>query len=122
MFDIGFLEIVLITVVALLVVGPSEFPGLVRNIGRGLGKARAFLSSVKSDLDYEIDKANEIKQLMEKEAEIARLHEIIENNAATVPVQGKPAEEPSRVEKSDELSQAETDQESPQPVSDRRPT
>lgn len=122
MFDIGFLEIVLIAVVALLVVGPNEFPGLVRNIGRGLGKMRAFLGSVKSDLDYEIDKANEIKQLMEKEAEIARLHEIIEKNAATVPVQGKPAEEPSRVEKVDELSQAETDQESPQPVSDRRQT
>lgn len=122
MFDIGFLEIVLIAVVALLVVGPNEFPALVRNIGRGLGKMRSFLSSVKSDLDYEIDKANEIRQLMEKEAEIARLHEIIEKNAATVPVQGKPAEEPSRGDKVDELSQAETDQESPQPVGDRRQT
>ena len=76
MFDIGFLEIVLIGVVALLVVGPNEFPGLVRNVGRGLGKLRGFLSSVKSDLDFEIDKANEIKQMVEKEAEIARLHEI----------------------------------------------
>ena len=121
MFDIGFWEIVLIAVVALLVVGPNEFPSLVRNIGRGLGKVRSFLSSVKSDLDFEIDKANEIKQLMEKEAEIARLHEIIDKNAATVPVQGKPAE-PSRVEKVDELSQAETDQEPTQPLSDRRQT
>lgn len=121
MFDIGFLEILLIAVVALLVVGPSEFPALVRNIGRGLGKARNFLSSVKSDLDFEIDKANEIRQLKEKEAEIARLHEIIEQNAATVPVQGKPAE-PSRVEKVDEFSQAEGDQGSPQSLSDRRQT
>lgn len=121
MFDIGFWEIILIAVVALLVVGPSEFPGLVRNIGRGLGKLRGFLSSVKSDLDYEIDKANEIKQLMEKESEIARLHEIIDKNAATVPVQGEPAE-PSRVEKVDELSQAETDQEQAQPLSDRKQT
>jgi sec-independent protein translocase protein TatB len=122
MFDIGFFEIVLIAVVALLVVGPNEFPTLVRNIGRGLGKVRSFLSSVKSDLDYEIDKANEVKKLMEKEAEIARLHEIIEQNATTVPVQGKPADEPSSVEKVDEHSQAEADQESPQPVSDRRQT
>ena len=121
MFDIGFWEIVLIAVVALLVVGPKEFPALVRNIGRGLGRLRGFLGSVKSDLDYEIDKANEIRQLMEKEAEIARLHEIIEHNSTTVPVQGKPSE-PSRIEKPDESRQAETDPESPQPLSDRRQT
>ena len=120
MFDIGFLEIVLIGVVALLVVGPDEFPSLVRNIGRGLGKLRGFLGSVKSDLDFEIDKANEIKQMMEKEAEIARLHEIIEQNAATVPVQGRPAEESSGIEKLDEPKQAETDQEQAQPLNDRR--
>ena len=122
MFDIGFLELVLIGVVALLVVGPDEFPGMVRNIGRGLGKLRGFLGSVKSDLDFEIDKANEIKQMMEKEAEIARLHEIIEQNAATVPVQGKLAKEPSGIEKLDEPNQAETDQEQAQPLSGRRQT
>ncbi len=122
MFDIGFLEIVLIGVVALLVVGPDEFPSLVRNIGRGLGKLRGFLGSVKSDLDYEIDKANEIKQMMEKETEIARLHEIIERNATTVPVQGRPAEESSGIEKLDESNQAETDQEQAQPLNDRRQT
>ncbi len=122
MLDIGFLEIMLVGVVALLVVGPNEFPGLVRNVGRGLGKLRGFLSSVKSDIDFEIDKANEIKQMVEKETEIARLHEIIERNAATVPVQGKPAEEPSEIKKLDEISQAEADQEQAQPLSDRRQT
>jgi len=121
MFDIGFWEIVLIAVVALLVVGPNEFPALIRNIGRGLGKLRGFLGSVKADLDYEIDKANEIKQMMEKEAEIARLHEIIEQNAESISVQGRTAE-PGKVEKLDESRQAETDQEPPQPLSDRRQT
>lgn len=133
MFDIGFWEIVLIAVVALLVVGPNEFPALVRNIGQGLGKLRAFLGSVKSDLGYEIDKANEIKQMLEKEAEIARLHEIIDKNSATVPVQGRPVE-PSKVEKLDESRQAgldpesdtgsspESNQEPSQPLSDRRQT
>ena len=121
MFDIGFWEIMLIAVVALLVVGPNEFPSLVRNIGRGLGKLRGFLSSVKSDLDYEIDKADEIKQLMEKETEIARLHEIIEKNATAVPVQGKPVES-TKAESVDEPKQAETDQEPAQPLSDRRQT
>ncbi len=122
MFDIGFLEIMVIGVVALLVVGPNELPGLIRNVGRGLGKLRGFLSSVKSDLDFEIDKANEIKQMVEKESEIARLHEIIERNAATVPVQGRPADEPSGIETLDESKQAEADQEPAQPLSDRRQT
>lgn len=92
MFDIGFWEILLIGVVALLVVGPKEFPSMIRNVAQGLGKMRGFVSSVKSDLDYEIDKANEIKAMVEKEAEIARLHQIIEDNAATVSVKGNSAD------------------------------
>jgi len=73
-FDIGFSEIVLIAVVALLVVGPREFPTLVRNIGSMLGKARQFMNAVKTEFDKEIHKADEIKRLMSKEAEIAELH------------------------------------------------
>ena len=99
MFDIGFWEILLIGVVALLVVGPKEFPSMIRNVAQGLGKMRGFISSVKSDLDYEIDKANEIKAMVEKEAEIARLHQIIEENAATVAVPGSKADTAKAAEK-----------------------
>ena len=74
MFEIGFSEIVLIAIVALLVVGPKEFPGLVRNIGSWLGKVREFMGAVKTEFDREINKADEIKRLMSKEMEIAELH------------------------------------------------
>ena len=74
MFDVGFSEILLIAVVALLVVGPREFPTLVRNIGSWLGKARQFMNAVKTEFDKEIHKADEIKRLMAKEAEIAERH------------------------------------------------
>lgn len=118
MFDIGFWEIILIAVVALLVVGPNEFPSLIRNIGRGAGKVRGFLSSIKSDLDYEIDKADEIKRLLEEEAKIADLHKILDKDSVAMPVQGRSA----KVENSkDELTQSETDQEPTQPVGNRRP-
>ncbi len=82
MFDIGFWELVLVGVVALLVVGPKDLPGLVQSVGRGVGKAKGFLNAMKSDLNYEIDKANELKRLMEKESEIAELHRVLKNNVA----------------------------------------
>ncbi len=103
MFDIGFWEIMVIAVLALLVVGPDEFPSLVRNIGRTIGKFRGMLSSVKADLDYEIDKANELKRLMEKENEIAELHRLIQANSAK---EAAEASEASNVSQSDGNSSA----------------
>lgn len=74
MFDIGFSEIILIAVVALLVVGPKEFPTLVRKVGEWVGAVRRAINTVKSEIDKEIHKADEIKRLMEREMEIAEAH------------------------------------------------
>lgn len=41
MFDIGWSEMLLIAIVALIVVGPKELPGLFRTVGQFTGKARA---------------------------------------------------------------------------------
>src|SRR6516225_8386223 len=40
MFDIGWSELVLIAVVALIAIGPKELPGVLRMIGQWMGKAR----------------------------------------------------------------------------------
>lgn len=74
MFDIGFWELLVIGVVALFVVGPERFPELVQTAGRMLGKLRRFVGSVKDDLQYEVDKAEELKKLMEREANLAEAH------------------------------------------------
>src|SRR3569832_1603029 len=74
MFDIGFSEIVLIAIVALLVVGPKEFPTLVRKVGEWAGAIRRAVNAVKSEIDKEVHKADEIKRLMERELEIAEAH------------------------------------------------
>jgi sec-independent protein translocase protein TatB len=85
MFDIGFSEIVLIAVIALLVVGPQEFPALVRNIGSWLGKARQFMGAVKTEFEREINKADEIKRLMTKEMEVAELHKDLDPHRRAAP-------------------------------------
>lgn len=93
MFDVGFSEILLIAVVALLVVGPREFPTLVRNIGSWMGRARQFMHAVKTEFDKEIHKADEIKRLMAKEAEIAELHQTLDLDRRAdrpAPPAGKP--------------------------------
>jgi len=43
MFDVGFWELALIGVVALIIVGPERLPGVVRTAGRWVGKGRRIL-------------------------------------------------------------------------------
>lgn len=65
MFDIGFWELALIGVVALLVVGPERLPGLARNVGRWVARIRRYVSAVRDDIEREI-RAEELKDLMDK--------------------------------------------------------
>jgi len=54
MFDVGFWELALIGVVALIIVGPERLPGVVRTAGRWVGKGRRILQDAKADLDREM--------------------------------------------------------------------
>lgn len=54
MFDIGFWEVIIVTLVALLVVGPERLPGLARESVRFVGKPRRFVQSVRSDIEQEL--------------------------------------------------------------------
>ena len=78
MFDVGFFELLLIGVVALLVVGPERLPKLARTAGMWLGRGRRFLNSVKQDIDREI-KADELRQILDKQRQSNPLHEIVED-------------------------------------------
>ncbi len=78
MFDVGFMELLLVGVVALLVVGPERLPGLARTAGAWVGRARSFVGNVKADIDREL-KAEELKRILDQQAQIANpLEEIIE--------------------------------------------
>ena len=84
MFDIGFWELMIIGLVALLVVGPERLPKLAYTAGKWLGKGRSMLSAVKTEIDKEM-KAEELKQILEKQKkQLNPLEEVIEDTSAAV--------------------------------------
>lgn len=54
MFDIGFTELIVIGVVALIVIGPERLPKVARTVGHLYGRMQRYVSSVKSDISHEI--------------------------------------------------------------------
>jgi len=83
MFDVGFWEMLVIGVIALLVIGPERLPRVARTLGLWFGKARYFLGSVKEDIDREL-KADELKQMMQEQAKSSGIHEIVEETGSTL--------------------------------------
>ena len=49
MFDIGFWELAVIAVVALLVIGPERLPDVARTMGKWIGSARRLINTVQSE-------------------------------------------------------------------------
>jgi sec-independent protein translocase protein TatB len=60
-FGISFGEILVITVVALIVIGPERLPKVARTLGLLAGRAQRYVSAVKSDIEREL-KADEIRR------------------------------------------------------------
>lgn len=71
MFDIGFSELLVIGVVALIVIGPERLPKVARTLGHLLGRAQRYVSDVKSDINREMQ-LDELKKLQSQVAESAR--------------------------------------------------
>jgi len=68
MFDVGFSELVVIGLIALIVLGPKRLPEVARTAGKWMGQLRRFINNVKQDLDREIhqDELAELRKLREE--------------------------------------------------------
>lgn len=57
MFDIGWSELLLIGIVALIVVGPKELPGLFRTVGLYMGRARGMAREFQRSMEQAADQS-----------------------------------------------------------------
>ena len=55
MFDVGFSEIVVIAVVALIVIGPERLPKVARTLGHLFGRMQRYVNDVKADISREME-------------------------------------------------------------------
>ncbi|MDP2793501.1 MAG: Sec-independent protein translocase protein TatB [Sulfurisoma sp.] len=65
MFDVGFSELIVIGLVALIVIGPQRLPTVARTVGHLLGRLQRYVSDVKSDINREMQ-LDELKKLQEQ--------------------------------------------------------
>jgi sec-independent protein translocase protein TatB len=77
MFDIGFLELVICGVIALLILGPERLPGAARTAGRWVGRGRRMVTQFTSELDRQL-KAEELREQLRKAGDVG-LEDVEEN-------------------------------------------
>src|SRR5512144_977403 len=81
MFDIGFSEIVVIAVVALIVIGPERLPRTARTLGHLFGRLQRYVNDVKADINRELE-LEELRKLQQEMKSAAREIETSVHTAA----------------------------------------
>jgi sec-independent protein translocase protein TatB len=82
MFDIGFWEICLVVLVALLVFGPENLPQAARTAGMWVGRARRMVSSIQQEIDRELH-LQEMRDAI-KQNEQMGLHQFLEETKSSI--------------------------------------
>lgn len=78
MFDISFIELLVIFVVALLVLGPEKLPGAVRTGALWLGRAKRSFSKVKSEIEQQLN-TDDIRRQLHNESILADIEKARKN-------------------------------------------
>ena len=77
MFDIGFAEMLIIGIVALLVIGPERLPSVARTAGMYIGKIKRFVSNVRSDVEREFRTDELQRMLQQQQSELDSLRDAV---------------------------------------------
>ena len=124
MFDIGFSELVVIGVVALVVIGPERLPKTARTVGHLFGRLQRYVNDVKADInrEMELDELRKLKSEMqgaarefeqsvtsaasEVQAGVRSVERDLNDAAATPAAGNTPAAQPAPVPESEPSRQA----------------
>ncbi len=79
MFDIGFSELIVIAIVALVIIGPERLPKVARTAGHLLGRLQRYVNTVKADINREM----QLDELRKLQAEMQESARSIERNVTT---------------------------------------
>ena len=71
MFDIGFSELLVIAIVALIVIGPQRLPKVARTLGHLFGRMQRYVNDVKADISREME-LDELKKMQASMEDTAR--------------------------------------------------
>lgn len=82
MFDIGFTELLLVAIVALLVLGPERLPQALRTLGLWIGRMRRSFNAVRDEIEREIG-MDDIRRQLHNEAVMEELRRIEQSVKAT---------------------------------------
>src|SRR5438552_720550 len=102
MFDIGFSELMVIAVIALVVIGPERLPRVARTLGHLAGRLQRYVADVKADINREIelDELRKMRDSMQQAAssfetsvntELAKTADEL-NQSVAAAAEGKPPE------------------------------
>ena len=98
MFEVGFVEIVLIFGIALLVLGPTRLPKLAADVGRWAGRARAMARQLRTQLEQEVQ--------IDPLGDLTRPSQTIHTPPPPAPAPATPTESAARPDETDESKPA----------------
>ncbi len=104
MFDIGFSELLVIGLVALIVIGPERLPRVARTIGHLVGRLQRYVADVKADINREVEleelhKMRESVQQAATDIETSVQSELSKTESELNAAAAAAAESPPRAEK-----------------------
>jgi len=82
-FDVGFWELAIIAVIALVVIGPERLPKAARTAGLWVGRARRMVTDVKADIDREI-REGDLAELKKAGEELKKTQSAVESAGAQI--------------------------------------
>ena len=110
MFDIGWTELLVIGVVALIAIGPKELPGALRAVGHWMGKVRRMASEFQdqfreamreaevADLKKQVDDMTSAAQSYTNFDPLERQGKVVENLMGDKPAESSPPSQPAPAE------------------------